>query len=238
MKKFKEYYKKKIIESLNTELVSQEAQPVQTQTDFSKSNNVNNYNISNQQDASITNRVQGTGNPPIGFNPPDENWPPIPGNPLPTYVHPDGSQVWVIPGPPTSIYTIRPNPFYPSPFLDPNASPWIYEMTVNQSDYPGLHQIQNPYHNWQWNPATGQWQRTTPGQRLDKDGNIVPAGLRLWEIWPGWQQPDFLPPSRKGQDGQWNQGGQEWDIVPGYNNEYAPGYYPNYVISPTNQPNM
>jgi hypothetical protein len=238
MKKFKEYYKRKLFESLTTELSSQETPIVQSQQPTNKE--PNQYVTQTQPYNNVSMRTSGTGfvTPPIGFEPPDDNWPPIPGNPLPTYVHPDGSQVWVIPGPPTSIYTIRPNPFYNPNY--PFGAPFIYEMTINQSDYPGLHQIQNPYHNWQWNPANRQWVKTTPGQRLDNDGNIVPGGLRLWEIWPGWQQPDMLPPSRKGQEGmgEWNQGGQEWDIVPGYNNEYAPGYYPNYVISPTNQPNM
>ena len=223
MKNFKDYYKEKLLESLTTELSSQEAPIVQSQQPITKE--PDQYLTQTQTYNNVSMRSSGgIIAPPIGFNPPDENWPPIPGNPLPTYVHPDGSQVWVIPGPPTSIYTIRPNPFYPSPW-DPNASPWIYEMTINQSDYPGLHQINNPYHQFVWGP--NGWQRNTP-----------PGGRYLREIWPGWQQPDMLPPSRKGQEGEWNQGGQDWQVVPGYNNEYSPGYYPNYVISPTNQPNM
>ena len=179
------------------------------------------YNISTQQQSNNFRQTGGMVMPPIGTNPPDDNWPPIPGNPLPTYVHPDGSQVWVIPGPPTSIYVISPNPYYGLP----GQGPFQYQMIVNQSDYPGLHQINNPYHNWVWNPSIGQWQRTTPQ-----------GGQYLREIWKGWQGPEILPPTRKNQNNEWEHN-QEWQIIPGYNQEYTPGYQPNY-ISPTNIPNQ
>ena len=115
--KFKEYYKRKLYEILSEAAplgdLSQQPEPGESGWAPPQhiwhpwSPTVQTWTYPDEgYGSSVYHHVSYPENMMPDFPEPD-TWPPVPDGMLPTYVHPDGSQIWIIPGPPTIIYFLQ-----------------------------------------------------------------------------------------------------------------------------------
>jgi len=139
--------------------------------------------------------------PPGTFSRPNpEDWPPIPQGMLPTYVSPNGSMVWVLGGPPTIIYVLQVTNSGNESGLQNIQYNYMVYVSTNENEIVGNDDTLQNWVGFEYDAS--QW---------------IPLGTStLGNLYPGWNNPHFLPPG-------------EWDIVPGYSPSYDPIYDPNWI---------